>query len=329
MRRGMIRAAGVIGAGLAAGGALALMNRALLLDDLPPTLPGAMHDWLWQGHRVRYTTLGEGPGQRSGDESGDGPGTRPPLVLVHSVHAAASSFEWRDVFEPLSRHRTVYALDLLGFGKSERPSESFSGPFYRDLLGAFLGEVVGRPAVVVGSSLGAAYAVGAARVRPGLVDRLVLISPTGTTRTGLPGRISGTLLGLPLIGQAGFNALTSQGSIRHYLEQVFADPGQIDESMVGQSWATAHQPNARLAPAAFIAGRLDLPLTADATPIRAPILVLRGSVAGLGRAASNDELVSLGPRVTIRTIDGVGSLPQDEAPDEVVRLIEAWLADAD
>jgi pimeloyl-ACP methyl ester carboxylesterase len=288
-----------------------------------------MHDWLWQGHRVRYTTLGDDPGGDPGDGPGSGSGNTRPLVLVHSVHAAASSFEWRDIFEPLSQRRTVYALDLLGFGKSERPEASFSGPFYRDLLGAFLGEVVGRPAVVVGSSLGAAYAVGAARVRPGLADRLVLISPTGTTTTGLPGRISGSLLGLPLIGQAGFNALASQRSIRRYLEQVFADPGRIDDALVGQSWATAHQPNARLAPAAFIAGRLDLPLTADATPIRAPILVLRGSVPGLGRVASNDELVSLGPRVTIRTIDGVGSLPQDEAPDEVVRLIEGWLADAD
>jgi len=129
---------------------------------------------------------------------------------VHGVHAAASSFEMRGIFEPLSQRHTVYALDLLGFGKSERPDAPFDGRFYRDLLGAFLGEIVGKPSVVMASSLGAAYAVGAARVRPGLVDRLVLFSPTGTTTTGLPGRIAGWLLGLPVIGSAGFNLLASQ-----------------------------------------------------------------------------------------------------------------------
>lgn len=318
MKRDVIRISGLVATGLAAGaGVLALANRALLLDDLPPTLPGAMHDWSWQGWRVRYTTMGDGP----------------PLVLVHSVHAAASSFEWRDVFEPLSREHTVYAIDLLGFGKSERPDAPFSGMFYRDLLGAFLGEVVGKPAAVVGSSLGSAYVVGAARARPGLVDRLVLISPTGVTTTGLPGRLAGLVLGLPLIGSAGFNLLVSQASIRHDLERVYADPGAIDESMVGQNWATSHQSNARLAPAAFLAGRLDLPLTVDAAPdqtpsqapIRVPILVLRGEVSGLGSVASVDELIRLGPRVAIRTIDGVGSLPQEEAPDEVVRIVEEWL----
>jgi len=311
----VIRLTGLLAAGLAASaGALALANRALVLDDLPPTLQGAMHDWLWRGWRVRYTTLGDGP----------------PLVLVHSVHAAASSFEWRDIFEPLSRHHTIYALDLLGFGKSERPAAQFSGPFYADLLSAFLGEVVPGPAVVMASSLSSAYAVAAARARPERIERLVLISPTGTTTTGLPGKVAGWLLAQPLVGSAGFNALVSEASIRRYLGKVYADPEQIDDSMVGQEWATSHQPNARLAPAAFIAGRLDLPLAADTapiqSPIQSPILVVFGSVPGLGTLATRDKLLSLGPRVALRTIDGVGPLPHNEAPDEVVGLVEGWLA---
>ena len=67
------------GAGLAATfgviGGLALGNRWLVLDDLPPTLPGAMHDWTWRGYRVRYTTLGSGPS----------------VVLVHGIFQS----DWR------------------------------------------------------------------------------------------------------------------------------------------------------------------------------------------------------------------------------------------
>ena len=82
--------------------ALVGLNAWLRLDDLPPTLPGRNHDWSWREGRVRYTTLGDGP----------------PVVLLHGIHAAASAFEMRQVFAPLARHFTVYAVDLLGFGKS-------------------------------------------------------------------------------------------------------------------------------------------------------------------------------------------------------------------
>src|SRR6185436_20160868 len=111
---------------------------------------------------------------------GEGLGQGPPVVLVHSIHAAASSFEMRGIFEPLSQRHTVYAIDLLGFGKSERPNAPYSGPFYADLLADFLAEVVGRTELLLGSSLGAAYVVAVARAQPGLVDRVALVSPTDT-----------------------------------------------------------------------------------------------------------------------------------------------------
>jgi pimeloyl-ACP methyl ester carboxylesterase len=306
-------AVGLGGAALALGGATALANRALLLDDLPPTLPGATHDWSWRGWRVRYTTLGSGP----------------PVALVHSIHAAASSFEMRHLFEPLSQRHAVYAVDLLGFGKSERPNVPYTGSFYAELLADFLAGVVGRPGVVVGSSLSSAYVVPVARARPELVDRLVLISPTGTTSVGPLGRAFGRLLGLPLIGSAAFNLLVSRASIQRHLRRVYADPSLVDDSLVGQEWATAHQPSARLAPAAFVAGRLELPLRMPGRAIEAPILVLRGTAAGLGIQADDDELRSLGPDVTIEEIAGIGQLPHEEAPDRVIEAIESWLASQD
>lgn len=310
MRPGLATAAMAIGGAGALVGGLAAANRLLLLDDLPPTLPGALHDWTWRGWRVRYTTLGLGP----------------PVVLVHGLHAAASSFEMRGIFEPLSQRHTVYAVDLLGFGKSGRPAAPYSGPFYADLLTDFLAEVVGRADLLIGSSLSAAYVVAVARAQPGLIDRLVLLSPTDTTSLSARGRAFGRLLATPLVGSAAFNVLASRASIRSYLRRVYADPSLVDDPLVDQHWATAHQPNARLAPAAFLAGRLDLPFSPFSGPVAAPILAVRGSAPGIGAQATDAELQRLGPSVTIETIEGVGQLPHDEAPDRTVELIEQWVA---
>jgi len=315
MRPGLTRAGAVVGSGAALVGGLALANRLLLIDDLPPTLPGAPLDWTWRGWRVRYTTLGSGP----------------PVVLVHGVHAAASSFEMCGIFEPLSQRYTVYAVDLLGFGKSERPSAPYSRSFYADLLADFLAEVVGRTEMLLGSSLSAAYAVAVARAQPGLMDRVALVSPTDATSLSPAGRAFGWLLAAPLVGTAAFNVLASHASIQSYLRKVYADPSLVDEPLVEQHWATAHQPNARLAPAAFLAGALDLPFShADPPfggPIAAPILVVRGSVPGIGEQASDGALHALGRRVTIETVEGAGQLPHDEAPERVLALIEGWLAE--
>jgi pimeloyl-ACP methyl ester carboxylesterase len=298
------KAGAAVGGGAALVGGLALANRLLLLEDLPPTLPGALHDWTWRGWRVRYTTLGSGP----------------PVVLVHGVHAAASSFEMRGIFEPLSRRHAVYAVDLLGFGKSERPRAPYSGRLYADLISDFLAEVVGRTELLLGSSLGAAYAVAVARAQPGLVDRVALVSPTDTTSLSPLGRAFG----------AAFNVLASRASIQSYLRRVYADPSLVDDPLVDQQWATAHQPNARLAPAAFLGGKLDLPFSqADPLlggPVAAPILVLRGSAPGIGGQASDEALAALSRRVTIETVEGAGQLPHDEAPERVLGLIEGWLA---
>lgn len=309
MNRRLKRIGGALAVTFGVAGGLALANRWLLLDDLPPTLPGAMHDWTWRGWRVRYTTLGSGP----------------PVVLLHGIHAAASSFEMRQVFEPLSHSHTVYALDWLGFGKSERPDARYDGHLYASLLADFLREIVQAPCTLIASSLSAAHAVEAAKAQPASIERMALLSPTFQTNLGPGGRLFGELLWRPLVGTAAFNVLVSHASIQSYLRKAYADPTFVDEPLVEQQWATAHQPNARLAPAAFVAGAFDLPAMGLAV-IEAPILVVRGGVVGLGRQASVGELLALGPNVRIETIPDAGQLPHDEAADRVLALLSQWSA---
>ena len=200
----------------AATAALAALNRSLELDDLPPTLPGRTHDWAWRLGRVRYTTLGDGP----------------PLLLLHGPNACASSYEMRKLFEPLAERFTVYTPDLLGFGKSERPPLEYTGERYADLVTDFLAEVIGRSTAVVASSLSSVYAVVAAVRRPELVDRLVLICPTGDTTSDPTNPTLETVywaFRLQVHGQASFNVLISLQSTRYLPEQLFHQRSAITD----------------------------------------------------------------------------------------------------
>lgn len=299
----------VAGLGAGAAGTLAAVNRLLLQTDLPPTLTGANIDWQWRGWRVRYTKLGSGP----------------PLVLVHSLHAAASSFEFRGIFEPLAQTHTVYALDLLGFGKSERPAIEYTGQLYARLLADFLAEQVDESATVLASSLASAYAVSVAASHPERVEHLVLVSPTDTTSAGLGSQIARSIFRAPVLGQTTFNLLVSQASIQSYLRRVYADPTAVDEALVGQAWATSHLPGARYAPEAFIRGQLDLPWDGMLGRVAVPVLVVRGNRSALGERPSDAEVRRLGPSIELATVEGAGQVPHDEAPDAFLTIVERWL----
>ena len=201
MRGGLAMAGAVIGGGAALVGGLALANRALLLDDLPPTLPGSMHDWQWRGWRVRYTTMGAGRRwcwctastrrprrSRCAASSSRSASITPSTPWTCSASASPSA---RRAVQRRALPRS--ALGLPGRGRRR----------------------AGRAGRIVAER---GYAVAVARSQPGLVERLVLLSPTGTTtRARSGGRRAAS--GLPLIGTAAFNVLVSRASIQRYLTQ--------------------------------------------------------------------------------------------------------------
>ena len=66
-----------------------------------------------------------------------------PLLLIHGIHAAAWSFEWRHNVDYLARDHTVYTIDLLGFGRSDRPAIRYTSRTYISLISDFVAQVIG------------------------------------------------------------------------------------------------------------------------------------------------------------------------------------------
>jgi pimeloyl-ACP methyl ester carboxylesterase len=82
---------------------------------------------------------------------------------------------WRKNFDALARDFPVYALDLLGFGFSDKPGTApYSAELYVELITDFIREVTNYPVNVIASSLGAAYAVRVADEHPELINALIL-----------------------------------------------------------------------------------------------------------------------------------------------------------
>jgi pimeloyl-ACP methyl ester carboxylesterase len=309
-----------LAAGAGITGALAAVNRGLRSAALPANaLGGTRRPWTWRGHEIFATEAGSGS----------------PVILIHGVYAGASSFEFRKLFGLLAERHRVVAFDLLGCGLSARPNVAYSAELFTDLIVDALGEFAGEPATVVGSSIGAAFALRAATRTPDRVRALVAICPTGLggTLDEEPTFARGTVTTVfraPLLGESLFNILSSHAAIRWYLEKrAYADPASVTKEVVDHYYAVAHQPGARFAAAYFIGGGLNCNVARDLPFVEAPLLIAWGEQASsLSPLANAGEFLKLAQHARLVTFPNSGLLPHDEEPEMLRDAIEAFLAPA-
>lgn len=194
--------------------------------------------------------------------------TGPPVVLVHSINAAASAYEMRPIFEHLGGRRPLYMVDLPGFGLSERSPRKYDVRLFTDAVHAVVeraaSDAGGAPVQVVALSLSSEFVARAATERPERFDRLVLITPTGFSKGSNQLREPGETRELPGFAfvfegrpwsRPLFDLLTKEGSVRYFLRRTYGDR-EVDEDMVQYDVQTARAEGAHHAPLAFLSGRL-------------------------------------------------------------------------
>lgn len=296
-------------------GAAAIYN-ALVRRGVQPLenlIGGEEGGFNWRGHRIAFTVRGEGP----------------PLLLVHSIGPVAWSHEWRHNVDALARNNTVYAIDLLGFGRSARPGGRYSARLFISLLSDFAAQVIGAPCVIVASALSAAYAIVLGARDPHRFPALVLVEPTGLVRLGqVPGFTAGAgrlTVDAPLVGTAIFNAMVTHRGIRAHLERLYADDTHATDALVQIAYSTAHQRGARHAPAAYLTGHLNIDVTRALRRLTQPTLLVwgeQGSVVPLDEAT---RIRALQPDVELEILSAAGDLPHDERSADFNVILSAWL----
>jgi pimeloyl-ACP methyl ester carboxylesterase len=202
-----------------------------------------------------------------------------PLVFVHSINAAASSFEMKPLYDHYSRERRVYALDLPGYGFSERSDRAYSPELMRLAITEFIEhELKGGPADVVALSLGCEFVTLAAQAAPKLFRSLSFISPTGMSADNTDSRRNDGLhnfLRMSFWSRPLYDLLTSRPSMRFFLQQSQKRP--VNRALVNYAYVTSHQPNAEWAPFHFLAGKLWTPTIFDSyDALSQPCLLIYG-----------------------------------------------------
>ena len=303
------------GAGVAA---LAAVNASIQRNAHDPddtALGGEPKFFPWRHGRIFYKELGIG-------NSGV------PIVFVHGIGAGSSSFMWRKNFDPLGQSFRVYALDLLGFGFSDKPAAApYSADLYVELVSDFIREVAGGPANVVASSLGASYAVRVAAEHPELVNAMILNAPAGydtlNTRPGMAGAAFYGLLQSPVLGTSFYNVMASERSIRDYARRtLFYDYRRVTNRFVSHLYATSHQAGAQHAIAAFLAGYLNVDMRLAFSRLTQRVILVWGKQDFTSPVSKASALLDLNPKAELEVFDFCRMMPEQEHPELFNALVK-------
>jgi len=274
--------------------------------------PAIEENWLrLDGARVRYLRAGSGP----------------PVLLVHGL--LGYSFSWRFTVPALATQSTVYAIDMLGTGFSDRPTgQDCSLKASAARLLRFMDGVSIATCDLLGTSHGGAVAMVAAALAPGRIRRLALADPVNPWSAR--GRILTAFLSHPMVAPL-FLGLAPRVRLldQFYLRRMFGDPRRIpSDSLEGYRRPLG-------VPGCFNYGMgvarswnrdlrdLEMMLPGIA---HIPTLLLWGSRDTAVDPASATRLQQNFKNCRLIMFDGVGHLPYEEVPEEFNSAVAEFLA---
>lgn len=281
-------------------------------------------DWHWQGHKVRYTVAGTGK----------------PLLLIHGF--GASIGHWKKNIPVLANAGyKVFALDLLGFGGSDKVPLDYTLELWQSQIKDFWTNQINEPTIFIGNSIGALLALMLVTNHPEMAAGGVLINCAGglNHRPGDLNPILGLVMGgftklvnSPITGKFIFNNIRRKSQIRRTLYQVYCDRNAVTDELVEMLYQPSCDPGAQKVFASVLtapAGKSPGELLAN---LSLPLLVAWGEkdpwtpVAG---AKIYQELANSNPDVQFQIIPNAGHCPHDENPAAVNAQILEWLSNLD
>ncbi len=293
----------------------------MVTQNLPTQDTLEKHFWTWKGYKIQYTVKGTGK----------------PLILIHGF--GASIGHWRKNIPVLAdAGYRVFALDLLGFGGSQKAAIAYSVDVWVELLKDFWTAHIQEPAVFIGNSIGALIGLTVLAKHPEIAAGGVLINCAGGLNhrpheLNPPLRIVmsafNQLINHRVTGKFVFNRIRQKHQIRKTLFQVYRDRNAVTDELVDILYEPSCDEGAQKVFASILSAPPGDSPDELLPKVESPLLVLWGADdpwTPITGAKIYEQAAANGNDINIIPIPGAGHCPHDEVPDKVNSEIISWLS---
>ena len=268
----------------------------------------------WQFGKVFYTKKGTGK----------------PLLLIHDLQCSSSSYEWKNLIETLSKEYTVFAIDLLGCGRSDKPRITYTNFLYVQLITGFIKNIIGCPTDVIASGLSGSFVITACNTVPECFKKIMLINPEDLSKLNkIPNKKSKfvkCMLEVPLIGTLLYHTVTNRSNIELlFTEKLLYNPFHENHQDIDAFYEGAHRGkgDGKYLLSSLVGNYVNLNITHALKNVNNSIYILGGS-AEEGIRETLALYTALNPSIETELISKAKHLPQLETPVEVLERIRIF-----
>lgn len=261
-----------------------------------------------------------------------GPEDAPPIVLVHGAGPDAAGVSWEMAFPALAESYRVYALDLPGYGESDRVPQNVAPTtdYYVGVLDALLRELDLVEATLIGISKGGGIVLGCTLDHPDRVARLVLVDSFGLGDRVPGGRKTAVMVKIPKLLETSWWAMKKSRRVTKASLGNVIHPENIDEEFVDDVHRQVRRPNSGDAFFRFARGEMHLsgPRTNyfdRISDLPVATLFVHGTDDDLIPPELSKRAANVAPNADLSTLEQCGHWVTRERPEAFVSRLEAWL----
>jgi len=300
-------------AGAAAG--TVLLNKYIKMKAIARDLLSDTHPkcFKWRLGDIHYTKTGTGK----------------PLLLIHDLNHTSSGAEWEPLIPMLKDQYTIYTIDLLGCGRSEKPNLTYTNFLYVQLISDFIKSEIGRRTNVIATGASASLITMACAYKPELFEKMMFVNPESfVSCSQIPGKRAKAykfLLDTPILGTLLYHIASGREVIdRAFKEHYFYNPYEARLIYIDKYCESAHL---GLSPKAIYSS-----ITCNYTKckISRALEKIDHSIYILGGGAKPEineiinEYTICNPAIESSIIAATKHLPQLEKPVEVSNIVKMF-----
>lgn len=210
---------------------VSLINKMMSMHAISKNLleKEAAKEFEWRFGNIKYRKKGHGN----------------PVLLVHSLDVAASSEEWFRIRDKLAESHTVYSIDLLGCGLSEKPFMTYTNHIFAQLICDFIKVIIGKRTTVISSGNSSAFVISACDNDSTLFEKIILVSPENLDKGQLiPGKRARTykaILSMSVLGNLLYNIAVFRWNIRYNIRSDFYRKDRFTKDILDKCYEAAHR----------------------------------------------------------------------------------------
>lgn len=301
-----------------ATGIIYIMNRMIATASI---LKDMLHSnsnqyYKWRFGNVYYHKTGKGT----------------PLLLIHDLIPGSSAYEWSKVEEELSKKYTVYSIDLLGCGRSDKPPITYTNFLYVQLITDFIKNIIKEKTNVIASGYSASFAVMACHNEKECFNKLILINPPSLALLNqIPNhrsKVFKSIIETPIFGTLVYNMITCAENINDaFIEKYFYNPFHVSSDIKDAYYESAHRNDnaGKFLYASKIGRFMNINICHALEAIDHSIILLTGE-----HEKNMDEIqesyISCNPSIETTEIKSTCHFPHMEQPKEFLEQISIYFS---